>query len=169
MKLLKFLTRQREVRPSTILTIGLLAVLVAAFLWMAGIDGSGIVLSALLFFLTAYTAHLSDPRGGALSARRGAIVGGLTMLGWTPWVVCRSSYERSGVPYPNSIGEALMLGLALVLLFIPFGAAVGMTAGVIGGRAMRTVGSFARRVVSSGKTKCKRSGADGFSEDDFVE
>jgi hypothetical protein len=140
----ELICREWHFRPRVVVTIGTLAALLVSALWLAGADGGAmkILLGAILYPLVAYLAYLSDPQGGVISARRGAMVGGLSLPLWVAWVVCKSSYERRGGPYPNTLGE-LFLSLLASVLFMGFGAGVGLMTGVIGGRVMRMVGGFA--------------------------
>lgn len=96
-------------------------------------------------------------RFSSISARRGAIVGGLSLPLWSAWVICKSSYERRGVAYPNTLGEFFLILLFSILL-LSFGACVGMMTGVVAGRVMRAIGWFGSLALGhqrkpSGKAK----------------
>ena len=145
MRLIEELARLREVhiRPRVVVAVGLLAALSVSALWLAGADRGAmkILLAFILFTLFARLAYCSDRNGAKISAGRGAIVGGLSFPLWAAWVICTSSYERRGVPYPNTLGESF-LSLLFSTLFLSFGAGIGMLTGVIGGWVMRVIGWF---------------------------
>jgi hypothetical protein len=153
----ELIRREWHFRPRVVVTVGTLAALLVCALWLAGADGGAmkILLVSILYPLVAYLAYLSDPRGGMISARRGAIVGGLSLPLWAAWVVCRSSYERRGVPYPNTLGE-LFLSLFASVFLMGFGAGVGLMTGVIGGRVMRMVGGFGTFALSGSRRPERR-------------
>ncbi len=161
MRLVEELARAREasIRPRVIVAVGLLAALSLSALWLAGADRGAmkILLAFILFTLIACLAYCSDRDGANISAGRGAIVGGLSLPLWAAWLICTSSYERRGVPYPNTLGE-LFLSLLFSILFVCFGAGIGMMTGVIGGWSMRVIGwfvilAFGRSQKQTGKAK----------------
>ena len=160
----EMLTKRRELRPQAVFRAGGVALLLVVLLWLAGFDRGAMMMliASLLFYLAVYGAYLSDPLGGRVSARRGALVGGLTALVWMPGVACQSSYQLTGSPFPNSLGEALGLVLTLVFFVIPFGASFGMMTGIIGGRVRRATSGFAR--AGRGKRKPRQSDAAPFDE-----
>jgi hypothetical protein len=144
--LLEELARPRKlrVRSSVVFTVGMAAIFVVSLLWLAGADR--VIMTMFLVFisfpLVAFLAYVSDRDGGRISARRGTIVGALSFPLWAAWVICKSSYERRGIPYPNTVGE-LFLIVVFSAFFMCFGASVGIMAGVIIGRVSRLIGAFA--------------------------
>jgi len=151
MRLVKSLTRCQElhVQPRVVITVGLLAALVVSALWLAGADSGAmkILLVSILFPLIAFLAYVSDRQGGEISVRRGAMVGGLSLPLWSAWLICKSSYERRGVTYPNTLGEFVLISLFLSFL-LSFGAGVGMMIGVVAGRVFRAIGWFGTLALS---------------------
>jgi hypothetical protein len=145
MRLVEKLTLRRElhIQPRVVVAVGLLAALFVSALWLAGADRGAmkILLVSILFPLIAFLAYVSDREGGEILARRGAMVGGLSLPLWSAWVICKSSFERRGVPYPNTLGEFFLISLFSILL-LSFGACVGMMTGVVAGRVMRAIGWF---------------------------
>lgn len=145
MRLVEELTRRRElhIQPRIVVAVGLLAALFVSTLRLTGAVSGAMMslLVSILFPLIALLAYVSDPQGGGISARRGAIVGGLSLPLWSAWVICKSSYERRGVAYPNTLGEFFLILLFSILL-LSFGACVGMMTGIVAGRVMRAIGRF---------------------------
>ncbi len=163
------LTAHWELRPATIFAIGLFAIVAISALWIAGVDGGAMkmLLASLVFSLTCYAAYVSDTSGGEVSYWRGYLVGGLTMLVFVPWVACKHSYETRGIPLPSSFFELLVLGIGL-LIFVPFGAAVGAMTAVIGGRVLRAIGSLARRLSApKGGPGRRKTSKDASLDDPF--
>ena len=146
MPLWEELVRHREssIRPSVVVKVGLAAIFTLSVLWLAGADR--VIVTMLLVFISfpliTFLAYVSDRDGGRISATRGTIVGALSFPLWAAWTICKSSYERRGIPYPNTVGELLLI-VVFSAFFMCLGASTGMMAGVIIGRVLRFIGALA--------------------------
>jgi hypothetical protein len=158
------LTRRRElhIQPRVVIAVGLLAALFVSALWLAGADSGAmkILLVSIVFPLIALLAYVSDRQGGEISARRGAMVGGLSLPLWSAWVICKSSYERRGVAYPNTLGD-LFLILLFSIFLLSFGACVGMMMGVVAGRVGRAIGWFGSLALGHPQNPTRKAEQEG--------
>jgi hypothetical protein len=164
MRLVEELARPRKlhIRPRVVVSVGLLASLVVSALWLAGADRGAMMmlLAGILFPLIAFLAYFAGRDGAMVSAGRGAIVGGLSFPFWSAWLICKSSYEERGVPFPNTLGE-LFLSLIFSILFLCFGAGIGMMTGVIGGCVIRVSGWFVILAFGRFQKQTGRAKQDG--------
>ena len=115
-------------------------------LWIAGVDGGAmkILLASLLFGLASYVSYLNDPRQGQVSLSQGGVVGGILMLVYFVVVVCKHSLETTGMLYPSSTLEVVLLVLSS-LFFAIFSAGVGGMIAVIGDTVLRMTYTITRR------------------------
>jgi len=126
-------------------------------LWIAGVDGGAmkILLASLLFGLASYVSYLNDPRQGQVSLSQGGVVGGILMLVYFVVVVCKHSLETTGMLYPSSTLEVVLLVLSS-LFFAIFSAGVGGMIAVIGDTVLRMTYTITRRWSLVRNEKSKR-------------